>query len=146
MKNLNSFIEEKLKIGKTSFMLEKLKINSKTNVQSNILDEILEFWGLDDEDKDINNAINQWIKDNNVNNVEFISDTKTLRDASDFLSDEILELYNCSSEEIEEANNELENAKNIYHHSSRGENIDIMATDKMIAILGWYGILYCVKK
>ena len=146
MKNLNSFIEEKLKIGKTSFMFEKLKINSKTNVQSNILDEIFEFWGLDDEDKDINNVINQWIKDNNINDVKFISDTKTLRDASDFLSDEILELYHCSLEENIEANNELENAKNIYHHSSRGESIDIFANDNIIAILGWYGILYCVKK
>ena len=31
MKNLKEIIQEKLKIGKTSFMLEKLKINSKSN-------------------------------------------------------------------------------------------------------------------
>ena len=134
MKNLNSFIQE------------KLKINSKTNVQSNILDEILEFWGLDDENKDINNVINQWIKDNNINDVKFVADKETLINASDFLSDEIFELYHCSLEENKEANKEFENAKNIYHHSSRGENIDIMANNNVIAIIGWYGILYCVKK
>ena len=34
MININNFIQEKLKIGKTSFMLEKLKINSQSQVNA----------------------------------------------------------------------------------------------------------------
>ena len=34
MININNFIQEKLKIGKTSFMLEKLKINSQSQINT----------------------------------------------------------------------------------------------------------------
>ena len=42
MKKINNFIQE------------KLKVNSKTNIQSTIFEEILEYWGLKYEKKDIN--------------------------------------------------------------------------------------------
>lgn len=129
-----------------NFINEKLKVNSKTNLQSTLLDEILEYWGLYDEDDEINNAINQWIKDNNVNNVQYIADKETLRGVSEFMDDDIIKQYKSDIKFVEYCEYELEKAENIYHHSGRGENIDIMCTDNMIAILGWYGTLYCVKK
>ena len=146
MKTLNNFIQEKLNRTKSSLMLEKLKINSKTNVKSNVFEEILEYWGLDDENKEINDAINKWIKDNNVNGVIPVADKETLKEASEFLSDEILELYKLDTTSVNNAHDGLEGGENIYHYSERGENIDIMANNNVIAIMGWYGILYCVKK
>ena len=133
MKKINNFINE------------KLKVNSKTNLQSTLLDEILEYWGLYDEDDEINNAINQWIKDNNVNNVQYIADKETLKGVSEFIEDNIIKQYKSDMKFVEDCEHELEKAENIYHHSGRGEKIDIEATDDMICIIGWYGTLYCVK-
>ena len=39
MKKINNFIQE------------KLKVNSKTNIQSTVFEEILEYWGLKYEKK-----------------------------------------------------------------------------------------------
>jgi hypothetical protein len=134
MKKINNFIQE------------KLKVNSKTNVQSTVFEEILEYWGLKYEKKEINDAIKKWIKDNNVNDVEFIADKVTLKNASEFLSDEVLELYKLDKKSVNNAYDELECGEFIYHHSGIDDNIDIMANNNVIAIIGWYGILYCVKK
>ena len=134
MKKINNFIQE------------KLTVNSKTNIQSTVFEEILEYWGLKYEKKEINDAIKKWIKDNNVNDVEFIADKETLKKASEFLSDEVLELYKLDTTSVNNAHDELEGGEFIYHHSGIDDNIDIMANNNVIAIIGWYGILYCVKK
>lgn len=137
MKNLNNFIQE------------KLKINSKTRI--NNTEEICKYiynnlWGITDEDKEMYSAIEKWVKDNDVNEVIPIVHPESLNDVSEFIDDDIIKQYKSDMKSVEDCEQELEKAENIYHHSGRGENIDIMCTDNMIAILGWYGTLYCVKK
>jgi len=137
MKDLNNFIQE------------KLKINSKTQI--NNTEEICKYiynnlWGITDEDKEMYSAIEKWVKDNDVNEVFPIANQESLNDASEFIDDDIIKQYKSDMKSVEDCESELEKAENIYHHSERGENIDIMCTDNMIAILGWYGTLYCVKK
>ena len=64
MNNLIDFIQEKLKISETSFMLEKLKINSKTKINNNsdltgnIIDFLFTKYYHFNEVKEI---INNWI-------------------------------------------------------------------------------------
>ena len=130
-----------------TIILEKLTITSNSKIKSvNISNQILKYWGLDPEDKDINDVIDQWVEDNNVNEVIPMAHPETLNDASEFIDGNIIKQYKLDMKSIEDCEYELENAENIYHHNERGENIDIMCTDNMIAILGWYGTLYCVKK
>ena len=137
MKNLNNFIQE------------KLKINSKTQI--NNTEEICKYiynnlWGITDENKEMYSAIEKWVKDNDVNEVIPIVHPESLNDISEFIDDDIIKQYKSDMKSVEDCEQELEKAENIYHYSGRGENIDIMCTDNMIAILGWYGTLYCVKK
>ena len=78
MNNLIDFIQEKLKISETSFMLEKLKINSKTKINNNsdltgnIIDFLFTKYYHFNEVKEI---INNWIIEYNV---DFISILCTL--------------------------------------------------------------------
>ena len=137
MKQLNSFIQEKLKIN------SKSKINNTDEVCKYIYNNL---WGITDEDKEMYSAIEKWVKDNDVNEVIPIAHPESLNDASEFIDDDIIKQYKSDMKSVEDCEDKLEKAENIYHHSSRGENIDIMCTDNMIAILGWYGTLYCVKK
>lgn len=130
-----------------TIILEKLTITSNSKIKSvNISNQILKYWGLDPEDKDINDIIDQWAEDNDVNEVIPIAHPETLNDASELIPDNIIKQYKSDMKSIEDCEHELDKAKNIYHYGERGENIDIMCTDNMIAILGWYGTLYCVKK
>ena len=84
MNNLIDFIQEKLKISETSFMLEKLKINSKSKINkdnSDLTENIIDLLFLDERgnyDSNINDIkynINNWI---NKNDVDFISVICTL--------------------------------------------------------------------
>lgn len=129
-----------------NFILEKLKVNSKTNLQSALLDEILEYWGLHDEEDEIDDAINQWINDNNVNEVIPIASYISLSDVSEFIDDDIIKQYKSDMKSVKDCQNKFSNATNIYSYDQRGEKFDIYATDDMICIIGWYGTLYCVKK
>ena len=135
MKDLNNFI------------IEKLKINSNTKINDELVEDIFyKYLGFADENKEIINVISKWVKDNDVNEVIPIADQESLNDASEFMDDYIIKQYKSNMKSVEDCEHELEKAENIYHYSARGENIDIMATNNMIAIIGWYGTLYCVKK
>ena len=130
-----------------NFIIEKLKINSNTKINNELVEDIFyKYLGFADENKEIINVISKWVKDNDVNEVIPIADQESLNDASEFMDDYIIKQYKSDMKSVEGCEHELEKAENIYHYSARGENIDIMATNNMIAIIGWYGTLYCVKK
>ena len=134
MKQLNSFIFEKLKLNKD------IKLGKST-----LINKISNYWGLDiEDDKDIVDSIEKWINDNNVNNIYPVADVESLKEASDFLEDSIINEYNTDHKDVKQCQEYLENAKLLYAHHERGENIDIMGAKDMICIIGWYGTLYCV--
>ncbi len=81
MKQLNNFIQE------------KLKINSKTQI--NNTEEICKYiynnlWGITDENKEMYSAIEKWVKDNDVNEVIPIVHQESLNDISEFIDDDII--------------------------------------------------------
>lgn len=139
MKNINQYITE------------KLKIDSNIKDNSGIVSEILTYWGIDEDDKDIFDVIQKWVNKNNVNEVyPVISDT-SFEDAKEFLSNEVLKQYSKDEKDIDKCYDILEqmtqlNEYHLYNHHDRGEVFDIYGNSEMICITGWYGALYCLKK
>jgi len=135
MKQLNKFIQE------------KLKINSKTKLSDNVkelADEIFYvLWGFTDEDPEIYEVISTWIKDNNIKEVTPVADFDALKDAAEFLDDSTVKEYNTKNENVEECLNLISKTKTLYHKREHGIEFDIRGCDKMICIIGYYGTLYC---
>jgi len=135
-----------------NYIFEKLQVNSKTKI--NNIDDVCKYiyydlWGFTDEDEKIFQCVKNWVKNNGLNDIDDIipvADEETLNEMADFMGNKILKLYKSNINMIEKAQDELEKAENIYGYHEKGEHIDIMSTDDMIAILGSYGALYCIKK
>lgn len=136
---LNSFIQEKLKLNKDT----KVFLNDITN-------KILKYWGMqedvsDDEDLDFIKVINNWVEDNNVKNVYPVAHQESIREASDFLEDDIINEYQFNSNDLEKCEDYFNHSKILYDYKERGEKFTIQGTKEMICIVGWYGTLYCVS-
>ena len=149
MKDLNNFIQEKLKI------TSKTKINSRSkqellnvpNIVGNyITDKILYLWGFkkDSEDiEEIGKVIKKWVFDNNVGDVRPAADPETLNDYNGIIPKEILDLYDNGLSMNEECQYRLNAAKEIY---SFDKFTQIYAATDIIAIIGSSGTLYCLPE
>jgi len=130
-----------------NFIIEKLKINSKTKLSDNVkelADEIFYvLWGFTDEDPEIYEVISTWIKDNNIKEVTPVADFDALKDAAEFLDDSTVKEYNTKNENVEECVDLLSKSKKLYHKNEVGINLDIYGCDKIICVSGYYGTLYC---
>ncbi len=137
-----------------NYIFEKLQVNSKTKI--NNIEDVCKYiyydlWGFTDEDEEIFQCIKDWVKNNDLNDIDDIipvAGEETLNEMVDFMgnNNKILKLYKSNINMIDKAQEKLEKAKNIYSYHEKGEHIDILSTDDMIAILGLYGALYCIKK
>lgn len=134
MKKINNFIQE------------KLKVNSKTKIKSNVFEEILICWGLDEDDNEINDVINNWIETNDVIDVQFVADKKVYDEVSEWFDNKTKKMYSCSPNDVKYCEHKQTKSTEIYAYKHPGEKLTIDATDDMICINGWYGTLYCVKK
>ena len=127
-----------------NYILEKLKVNSKTQISNEITEQIFyKYWGFTDEDKEILDIISTWVKNNGINDIIPIADSDAIADA-DFLDDSVIKEYNTDYKNVEECLTLLRNSERVYHKKERGEELDIYSSNELICIVGYYGTLYCV--
>ena len=137
MKSLTLYINEKLHVSKYKKEKPDNKIPELTG--DKVTDKILYGWGLGTEEPDAIEAIQKWIKDNNIDDIELAADKETLNETD--MPQAIKELYNDSYKTNEECQWRLNSAKEIY---SFGRMTQIYASPDLIAFIGPTGTLYAI--
>lgn len=137
MKSLTLYINEKLHVSK--YKKEKLDNKIPELTGDKITDKILYGWGLGTEEPDAIEAIQKWIKDNNVDDIELAADKETLNETN--MPQVIKNLYNDSYKTNEECQSKLNSAKEIYSFDKFKQ---IYASPDLIAFIGPTGTLYAI--
>lgn len=148
MENLSSFIIEKLRINsKSKINHTKLELLNVPNISNNyVTDKILYVWGFQKGQSDVKEAsqkIKKWVLYNNIDDVRPAADPETLAESEDLMPKEIMELYDDSLTLNEECQYRLGSAKEIY---SFGRLTQIYAAPDIIALVGPTGTLYCLPE
>lgn len=134
----------------------QFKINSKTAKDKSIhevVDYIINGFGINDQINkkyDIENLIFKWAQDNNVKRVELIATKFSMRDAAQYLDDDIIEQYSHDDTKIEKARPLIENdeaeLKTICKFDYDKEDWELITCeDIFIALNSWFGSLYAFK-
>ncbi|MBR6907861.1 hypothetical protein IKN40_05225, partial [bacterium] len=99
-------------------------------------------WGFEDNiDKKALKVIEDWVNDNNVDDIQPAADLETINEIEDMIPKPILDLYDTKSSMNEECQYRLGSAKKIYSFSRFAE---IFAAPDVIALIGSSGTLYCL--
>ena len=147
MNNLNLYIQEKLKVSSKSKINKDIHDNEYNfyihKITGNYaVDKILCCWGFEDNiDKEALKVIEDWVNDNNVDDVQPAADLETINDIEDIIPKPILDLYDTKSSMNEECQYRLGSAKSVYTFSKYEE---IFAAPDVIALIGSSGTLYCL--
>ena len=150
MNNLNKYIQEKLKISSKSKINKAIHDNEYNfyihKITGNYaVDKILCCWGFEDNiDKEALIVIEDWVNDNNVDDVQPAADLETINEIEDntlLIPKPILDLYDTKSSMNEECQYRLGSAKSVYTFSKYEE---IFAAPDVIALVGSSGTLYCL--
>ena len=153
MKDLNNFIQEKLKVNsKTKINKTNLDLLNVPNISGNyVADKILYVWGFQkdlkykglDYTKEAGKLIKKWVLDNNIDDVRPAADPETLAESEDFMPKEIIELYDDSLTLNEECQYRLNSAKEILNIDKFNQ---IYAAPDVIAFISPTGTLYCLPE
>ena len=147
MKQLNNYIQEKLKI-KADTKIKKGKeldlLNVPNVVDNYVADKILYVWGFKKGSygtKKVGEAIKKWVLDNNIEDVQPAADPETLNEFVPDAPKEIIELYDDSLKLNEECQYRLASAKEIYVLDKFNQ---VYASSNIIALISYTGTLYCI--
>lgn len=126
-------------------ILEKLIINKNTKItRTDVINKIFYAFGFKDDeeepkDDEFTKAIKKWVKDNNVEDVEFY--TNSLEDMKDSgIYDNVLDMYSEKTKAIDYC---LRNRKLL---ATNNINFNLEGNEKILAFLSKYGDeLYALK-
>lgn len=138
MKHITEFILEKFKIKKDIQIYDKDKLQK-------YLESIIYHFSLTQDDKQTNKFIENWIIDNQVQDLEFCCDEETFNDLKnhDLIDKKNFKDYNTSSYKNEECQDELNKC---YEHLNLSKSCTLAVSEHMIACIGFLGTIYCWKK
>ena len=154
MKNLNKFVLEKLKVN------SKTKINKNDNIESKeIIDRMIYYFNIDPKDttdkeekkdyESLKNKITEWVEFYKITGIKFACDIETFNDFIQYVNDkkhqnDIKKEYDTSYSLNEKCQELLENAVTLYQHYNTHLELKYN-NDEMICISYKYGTIYCLN-
>ena len=154
MKNLNKFVLEKLKVN------SKTKINKNDNIESKeIIDRMIYYFNIDPKDttdkeekkdyESLKNKIMEWVEFFKITDIEFACDVETFNEFIQYVNNkkhqnDIKKEYDTSYSLNEKCQELLENAVTLYQHYNTHLELKYN-NDEMICISYKYGTIYCLN-